>query len=258
MIDVQRILDLGYRSSARVGVGLPAGLVAGTKRLLEGQHSELRIDSYDEPRLLVLALKNGTIDAAVRGTMSSAKILGELKREFALNEIMRTAVLEDSKGKPFLLTPVGIDEGTVLESRLRLVLSSLSYFSAAGWKLEVAVLSKGRPEDKGRSKEIETSLAEGEKLVQRLRKDGMKAEHRGILLEDAVSKADLVVAPDGVCGNLIFRAMHFVGGGRAYGAPVVNMKRVFVDTSRAKADFTDSILLAAGLASVKAGLQKRA
>jgi len=257
MIDVQRILEIGRRSSARIGVGLPLGLVTTTKKQLSEQRSELRIDSYDDPHLLVMALKNGAIDAAVRGTMSSVKILAELKREFALKETMRTALLADSNGKPFLLTPVGIDEGMDMESRLRLVLSTMSYFSAAGWRLEVAVLSKGRTEDRGRSKEIEASLLEGDKLVLRLRKDGLKAEHRTILLEDAVAKADLVVAPDGVSGNLIFRAMHFVGGGRAYGAPVVNMKKVFVDTSRSKVDFTDSILLAAGLSSVKTGIQKR-
>lgn len=258
MIDVQRILDTGRRSAVRVGVGLPTGLVADIRKRQSADRSEPIVDSFDDPRLLVRALKNGTVDAAVRGTMSSAKILGELRIEFGLKEIMRTAVLEDSKGKPFLLTPVGIDEGVDMDSRLRLVLSSLSYFSAAGWRLEVAVLSKGRQEDRGRSKEIETSLDEGERLVQRLKKDGLKVEHRTILLEDAVAKADLVVAPDGISGNLIFRAMHFVGGGKAYGAPVVNMKRVFVDTSRAKSDFMDPILLAAGLVSVKAGLLKRA
>lgn len=257
MLDVRRILDLGRRSSVRVGVGLPMGMLTDSKKQLAEQRSELKVESFDDPHLMVLALKNGTIDAAVRGTMSSAKMLRELKTEFGLKEVMRTAILEDSKSKPFMLTPVGIDEGTDMESKLRLVLSTLSYFSAAGWKFEVAVLSKGRAEDRGRSHEVETSLDEGEKLVQRLRKDGLKAEHRTILLEEAVAKSDLVVAPDGISGNLIFRAIHFVGGGRAYGAPVVNMRKVFVDTSRAKTDFTDSILLAAGLVSVKAGLQKR-
>jgi len=257
MIDVARVLEIGRMSAVRIGVGLPLELATSSRKQLSALHSELKIDSFDDPRLLVLALKDGTIDAAVRGTMSSAKILGELKREFAIKDLMRTAILENSKGKPFMLTPVGIDEGRDFESRLRLVLSTLSYFSAAGWRLEVAVLSKGRPEDRSRSKEIEASLDEGEKLTLRLKKDGLKAEHLGILLEDAVAKADVVVAPDGVSGNLIFRAIHFVGGGKAYGAPVVNMKRVFVDTSRAKADFTDSILLAAGLVSVKAGMQKR-
>jgi len=240
-----------------VGVGLPTALLADARRKLAEQHCELKVESYDDPHLMVLALRNGIIDAAVRGTMSSAKTLGELKTEFDLKEVMRTAILEDSRGKPFLLTPVGIDEGTDLESRLRLVLSTLSYFSAAGWKLEVAVLSKGRAEDRGRSAEVAESLEDGEKLVQRLRKDCLRAEHRTILLEDAVAKADLVVAPDGVSGNLIFRAIHFVGGGRAYGAPVVNMKKVFVDTSRAKSDFMDPILLAAGLVSIKAGPRKR-
>ena len=251
-------MDLGRRSSVRIGVGLPLGLISDTKRQLAAQHSELVIESYDDPRLLVLALKNGSIDAAVRGTMGSKKILEELKRVFALNAIMRTAVMVDSKGKTFLLAPVGIDEGTDFESKLRLVLSSQSYFSSAGWRFDVAVLSKGRPEDRGRGKDIEASLLEGEKLVQRLRKDGLKAEHKGILLEEAVSTADFVVAPDGVSGNLIFRAVHFVGGGRAVGAPIVNLKKVFVDTSRSKADFTDSILLAAGLVTARSGLQKRA
>jgi putative methanogen marker protein 4 len=258
VFDVQRILELGRSSTFRIGVGLPLGIISDTKKALAECHSKLEIESFDDPKLLVGALSSGKIDAAVRGTMGAVKVLDELKREFSLSAIYRTAVMADSKGKPFLLTPVGIDEGKDLESKLRLVLSTQSYFSVAGWRLEVAVLSKGRPEDRGRGKDIEMSLADGEKLVQRLRKDGLKAEHRGILLEDAVSKADLIVAPDGITGNLIFRAAHFVGGGRAFGAPVVNMKRVFIDTSRAKVDFTDPILLAAGLVAVKSGIQKKA
>jgi len=257
VIDIKRVLDAGLKSPAHVGVGLPKTTVDSVKKGLESEGGTVKISGYDDPRLLVLALKNGTIDAAVRGTMSSAKILEELKHQFSIPEVMRTAVLEDTKGRRFLLTPIGIDEGMNAESRTRLVLATQAYFAAAGWRVDVAVMSKGRFEDRGRSKEVDLSLDAGEKLCQRLRKDGMKAEHYAILIEDAVSKADLIVAPDGVCGNLIFRSMHYLGGGKAYGAPVVNLRKVFVDTSRGKTDFTDSILLAAGLVSVKAGLQKR-
>lgn len=257
MIDVLRLLELGRKSQVRVGVGLPRNFVDVAKKQLSARASEVKIETFDDAHLLVSALKDGKIDAAVRGTMGSSKMIEELKREFGLKEIMRTALLEDVRGKPFLLTPVGIDEGTDLDSRLKLVLSSLSYFSSAGWRFDVAVLSKGRVEDRKRGKEIENSLDDGDKLVQRLRKDGLRAEHVGILLEDAVTKADLIVAPDGVSGNLIFRAMHYVGGGKAYGAPVVNMKKIFVDTSRAKAEFTDSILLAAGLVTARSGIVRR-
>ena len=35
-----------------------------------------------------------------------------------------------------------------------------------------------------------------------------------------------------------------VGGAKALGAPVVNTDKVFIDTSRAKTDYRDSIALA--------------
>jgi len=58
----------------------------------------------------------------------------------------------------------------------------------------------------------------------------------------------VLIAPDGVSGNLIFRTLHFLGGWDALGAPVLNIGRVYVDTSRAKASYADSIELAASLA----------
>jgi predicted methyltransferase MtxX (methanogen marker protein 4) len=66
------------------------------------------------------------------------------------------------------------------------------------------------------------------------------------------------MAPDGVTGNLIFRSLHFLGARRAFGAPVVNIDQPFVDTSRAKTDFSDPVLLAAGLAEVRGLRKKRA
>ncbi len=196
-------------------------------------------------------MRTGEIDCAVRGTLSSVKVLEELRHAFSLKQVMRTAILEDFRGKQFLLAPVGIDEGMDRRSRLELAEKSIDYFSALGWIVRIGVLSKGREEDWERSTEIEASLRDGEWLVEALKRENREAEHYSILVEDAVSKSDLVLAPDGVSGNLIFRSMHFLGGGKAYGAPVVNMSSVFVDTSRAKCDFSDSVLLAAGLVQMK-------
>jgi predicted methyltransferase MtxX (methanogen marker protein 4) len=66
-----------------------------------------------------------------------------------------------------------------------------------------------------------------------------------------VDEADLIIAPDGITGNLIFRTMHFIGDALALGAPVLNIDRVFVDTSRVKTDYIDSIILAMKLAEGK-------
>ena len=59
-----------------------------------------------------------------------------------------------------------------------------------------------------------------------------------------MKEADFIIAPDGISGNIIFRALHFIAGAKALGAPVINTDKVFVDTSRAKTDYVDSIALA--------------
>lgn len=252
-IDVSGLLDRGHRCDCRIGIGLPQDSAKEVQRHLSRGRSKVELISFEDAPSLVAALRRGEVDGSVRGTLSSGKVLDELKEAFSLRRIMRVAILEDVRGRPFMLTPVGIDEGADRKSRFEIVEATASYFSSLGWDLEVGILSKGRPEDWGRSQEIEISLKDGEWLVDKLRREGRKAEHYSILIEDAVAKSDLVVAPDGVSGNLIFRSMHFLGGGKAFGAPVVNLPRVFVDTSRAKCDFVEPVFLAAGLVQASVG-----
>jgi putative methanogen marker protein 4 len=248
MIDVNALLSRGARSSVKVGIGGSSEVLADTQRLVASSGSRIQIVGFEEPRDLVVSLKRGEIGVAVRGTLSSSRVLQCLKDEFRLKEVIRAAVLEDSHGKPFILAPVGIDEGIDYPSRIRLASATIEYFSRLGWNLKTGILSKGRLEDGSRGRQIRKSLEEGETLAKTLREQGTDARHYAILLEDAVRDCDLVIAPDGVSGNLIFRSLHFVGATRAYGAPVVNLDKVFVDTSRGKADFSDSVLFAAGLA----------
>jgi putative methanogen marker protein 4 len=251
LIALRELLELGCRSDCRVGIGLPEGPAQSIRQSLSKIRCKLQIASFGSVQEMVSSLRRKDIDCGVRGTLSSAKVLEEIRHEFSIPRVMRTALLEDLRGKPFLLTPVGIDEGMNRESRLELVDATLSYFSKLDWKIRIGILSKGRSEDWSRSSEIEASLKDGEWIVEKLRRNGRDAEHHSILVERAVAECDLVVAPDGISGNLIFRSMHFLGGGKAYGAPVVNMSSVFVDTSRAKSDFVDSVLLAAGLTQAR-------
>jgi predicted methyltransferase MtxX (methanogen marker protein 4) len=73
------------------------------------------------------------------------------------------------------------------------------------------------------------------------------ARHYEILIEDAVKTCGVIIAPDGISGNLIFRTLVFLGGGHGHGAPVLNIGKIFVDTSRASPDYTNALLLAASL-----------
>lgn len=248
-MDVPGLMSCGCSSESVVGIGVPESQFTATVARLKGLGCGARLERYDSAVELAGALWDGRVDAAVRGTLSSSEALSELKRAFGIGEVMRVAVLADRMRHPFLLAPVGIDEGGDLESRRRLATAAHDYFGYVGWKLSVGVLSKGRVEDAGRGDGIRRSLEEGEALASDLVASGMDARHYAILVEQAVAERDLIIAPDGVSGNLMFRTLHLVGGCEAYGAPVVNLPRVFVDTTRAKADFSDAVMLAAGLAT---------
>ncbi|MEW5747750.1 MAG: methanogenesis marker protein Mmp4/MtxX [Candidatus Thermoplasmatota archaeon] len=247
-MDVPGLMSCGCSSGSTVGIGVPEAQLTATAARLRGLGCAVRLERFDSAGALVRALRDGSVDAAVRGTLSSSDSVRELKGAFGLGEVMRVAVLADRTRRPFLLAPVGIDEGRDLQGRLRLAMAASAYFGQAGWSLSAGVLSRGRPEDAGRGEDIRRSLEEGEALASELTGSGMDARHYAILVEQAVSERDLVIAPDGVSGNLMFRTLHLVGGCEAYGAPVVNIPRVFVDTTRAKADFSDAVMLAAGLA----------
>ena len=103
---------------------------------------------------------------------------------------------------------------------------------------------------------VDRSIDDAEEVARIGKAMGLDSVHCEILIEEAVLTKNFLIAPDGISGNLIFRTMHLVDGGRSMGAPIVNLDKVFVDTSRAKVSFVDSIALASALLgdpSVKRG-----
>jgi len=198
---------------------------------------------HAEPELaLVSDLMTGKIDAAVRGTLPANATLKALKTAAGVDHLERIALLETAKGKKFLLSPVGVDEGWTVQDKLELVRKGRIIAQKFGLSGRVGILSGGRIGDVGRHEMVDRSLAEAE-LVARLG----NATHYEILIEDAVETCGLIIAPDGISGNLIFRTLAFLGAGHGHGAPVVNIPRIFVDTSRASPDYTNALMLAASL-----------
>jgi putative methanogen marker protein 4 len=205
--------------------------------------SGITIHETPEPEhALVSDLMSGTIDAAVRGTLPANATLKALKTAAGVDHLERIALLETANGKKFLLAPVGVDEGWTVKDKLELVRKGRIIAGKFGLAENVAILSGGRYGDIGRDKHVDRSLADAE-LVARLG----NACHYEILIEDAVQSCGLIIAPDGISGNLIFRTLTFLGAGHGHGAPVVNIAKIFVETSRASPDYTNALMLAASL-----------
>ncbi|MCQ2056183.1 MAG: methanogenesis marker protein Mmp4/MtxX [archaeon] len=199
---------------------------------------------YTDANKLIEDLYNCKIDAAVRGDMSSSAIIPRLKEIFKIDNLERVVIYELKNGKLIISAPVGIDEGWTVEQKYALATRSVNLMESVGIKTKIAVMSGGRKDDMGRCPEVDKTIHDALKLVQVLNTKGYNAYHTEILLENAISDADIIIAPDGISGNIIFRSLHFICGVRALGAPVVNIDRIFIDTSRAKDSYEDSIALA--------------
>jgi putative methanogen marker protein 4 len=227
-----------------IGCGTDLGHIETSVRALNRESVKI----YRDPNMLVEDLFSGRIDAAVRGDMSSSELLPILKEKAGVKELERVVIMEPRNGHAFFMAPVGIDEGSTVEEKHRIAVRSIELMKKMGAGAKIAVMSGGRKDDKGRNDFVDRTLREAEELVSILQKEGYDAYDAEILIESAVDEADLIIAPDGIAGNLIFRTMHFVGGSVAMGAPVLNIGKVFVDTSRVKIDYIDSIILAMCLA----------
>ena len=200
-------------------------------------------DQYSQPEeALIKALYRGEIDAAVRGTLPSSTTLSCLKHAAGVSTLERIAVLETPDGHRFLLAPVGVDEGWTIEEKCSLVTKARSLAQKLGYPDSTAILSGGRIRDIGRHPRVDQSIKDACEVAKRT-----GAAHAEILIENAARDYGIIIAPDGISGNLIFRTLTLLGEGRAMGAPVVNISRIFVDSSRASSDYHDALLLAAKL-----------
>ncbi len=248
MLTLSGIYDIANKERARIGIGDSGqndNVQKSCRIVLENGLAEPEI--FSDPVKMLDSLKSGNIDGAVRGTLSAKDTLSRLKSQFGVNSIQRIAVMIMDDEKIVLLAPVGIDEGQSVREKKELAVYGRELLRMLGEEVHLGVLSGGRLEDLGRSPLIDESLERGKILTKESLDMGISSTHYGILLEDALSSSNFIMAPDGISGNLIFRALYFFGGVGSAGAPVSNLPRVYVDTSRAKTDYSDSIALASAL-----------
>lgn len=195
---------------------------------------------------LINDLLSGKIDGAVRGTLPANETLRYLKKACGVSRLERIALLESAGGELFFLAPVGVDEGWSVEEKVALVHMGRKLAKSFGLSEKTCVLSGGRLGDIGRHPIVDKTIRDAEEVAKRT-----GAIHGEILIEDAVGDCGVIIAPDGISGNLIFRTLTFLGNGLGHGAPVVNIEPIFVDSSRASADYTSSLKLASRFVSEK-------
>lgn len=249
-------LGVGREYAGKTVAGAEEAVAKGYAGVVLVSAQQLRtglpvIVAGDPEAELIRLLKEGEADGVVRGSLGSSSTLKSLKAAFGLERIMRVSLLKAPGGRFFFFAPVGVDEGWTVEDRVELGILGAGLMRRFGLEPDIGVLSGGRLGDRGRSPRVDRSMDDAEETARRLNAAGIKAKHAEILIEDAIEAHNYVIGPDGISGNLIFRALCLVGCGEGYGAPLVGTDIVYVDTSRAGTGYENAICMASALCSKK-------
>jgi len=194
------------------------------------------VDTEEPVKILFAFLDNNTVDAIIRGGFTSSKFLPIVQKKLNIPIINRLALLETNSGYQFFYGPVGIDECNDLDSKLNFIEAAINQLSNLDITPKVSVLSGGRDSDIGRDQRVDKTIRDAKEIVKNIRGifPSVEIEHHEILIEQAIeNNSNLIIAPDGISGNLIYRTLVHLGGGNAYGAIYMGLDRVIIDTSRA-------------------------
>lgn len=227
-------------------VNIPYDIVCycrpGTASVPPGNSRVNLAERADPGAALVADLMAGTIQAAVRGDLRGEVTLRMLEAAAGVSRLERVALLETAGGKKFMFAPIGVAEGWTIPEKLALIRNGRVLARRFGLPEKVGVISGGSLNAPGWHPACDRSMADAE-FVAKLG----DAEHFGLYIEEAIKSCGLIIAPDGITGNFIFRTLEYLGAGYGHGAPVVNIDKIFIDTSHAQQSYTNAIMLAASL-----------
>ena len=235
------------------GLGENENIIKASNELNEIDDLEISLVKTEDE--LIEAFKNPEIDAVIRGSLKASKVIKSIKEFKSDKTINRTTYIntEDdesfSKDYEFLLAPVGIDEGKNIEEKVILAIQAANFIQYLGKKPKIAILAEGRKDDLGRSERIDESLLSSEELTNRLIKTFKELDNFDndsdeisknysiknyyILLEQAIEDGyNIILANDGIFGNIMFRTLVLLDKWPSYGAVTLGIEEIFIDTSR--------------------------
>ncbi|MFX1449402.1 MAG: methanogenesis marker protein Mmp4/MtxX [Promethearchaeota archaeon] len=198
------------------------------------------IETDSPEKTIITLLYQNKVGGIVRGSLSSSKFLSNLKNIFEKDVFYRLALLETAVLKhTFLFCPVGIDECKNVDEKIYFIKEGSSLLKKLEIEPKIAVLSGGREEDIKRGSRIANTIDEANKVVERASKLGIhNIKNYNILIEDAIKdKANLIIGPEGISGNLIYRTLVHLGAGKSHGAVYLGLDKPVIDTSRVGPEF---------------------
>lgn len=233
-----------------VGVGENKNIVKACK-LFNNKYGDAEIKPVYNDDELVESILNNDIDSTVRGSLKASEVMKTLKKHY--QNISRATYVHSDEYE-FLLTPVGIDEGNTVDEKLNIAVNCAEFLEKLNKTPKIAVLANGREGDWGRSSEISKSIDESKQLTEFIEKEtDYNVKNYFILVEKAIKeKCNIIIAPNGIIGNIIFRTLVMLDSWPSYGAVTFGVNSIYIDTSRDQSvdGYLRSLILAYDLAKL--------
>ena len=212
-----------------IGVGENENIIQAC-HIFKEKHpkTELKLIYKDED--LVKAVLDDKIDGVVRGSLPASNIMKELKEHYPN---LSRATYVNGKDYEFLLSPVGIDEGVSVEDKFEIAMNCCDFLKKLGKTPKIAVLAEGREDDFGRGSEVSNSIKDAKKLTKMIEETSEDVKNYFILIEKAMKdNCNVIIAPNGRVGNIIFRTLILLNSWPSYGAVTFGIDKTYIDTSR--------------------------
>ncbi|WP_296806495.1 methanogenesis marker protein Mmp4/MtxX [uncultured Methanobrevibacter sp.] len=213
-----------------VGIGKNKDVIKACKAFKK-ENSNVEIITVENDNDLVKAILDDDVNAVVRGSLPASSVMKELKSKFS--NISRATYI-NGNNMEFLLTPVGIDEGSTVEDKLKIAIHCGEFLKKQSKIPKIAVMASGRKGDYGRSEEISKSIDESNELTKLIKENtDFEVINHYILIEKAIKdNCNIIIAPNGIIGNIIFRTLVLVNSWPSCGAVTFGINGIYIDTSR--------------------------
>ena len=212
-----------------IGVGENENIIQAC-HIFKEKHPNTDIKLIYSDEDLVKAVLDDKIDAVIRGSLPASHIMQELKEHYP--NLSRATYVNGDEYE-FLLSPVGIDEGKNVEERFEIALNCIDFLKKVGKEPKIAVLAEGREDDFGRGSEVSNSIKDAKKLTKMIEETSEDVTNYFILIEKAMKdNCNVIIAPNGRVGNIIFRTLILLNSWPSYGAVTFGIDKTYIDTSR--------------------------
>ncbi|ENN96097.1 methanogen marker protein 4 [Methanocaldococcus villosus KIN24-T80] len=219
-----------------IGIGLGKNKEEVIKAYNKLKEENIEVVLIEDYKTLIDKLLNKELSGAIRGSLPSSEVIPYLREK--IGKFYRASILKNPfNNKLFLLSPVGIDDISIdkkerIDDKIRIIKYASNLLKKYEIEPKIGLLSGGRLEDRGRNIIVDETIEEAEEIKKNLKEYNIL--HYGILIERYLKEdCNIIVAIDGITGNLIFRSLALVAGLEGYGAILLSNKEIkFIDTSR--------------------------